>query len=1181
MASPAPDTLCGFRPTGWGMLLAFFLGMTAPVWSADVTTPAPITDPAQLWSMPDAAKSLPHPVHLEARVNFYDPIWKLLWIENHGRGGYVPITGPIPNLRAGDWVLIEGVMIPETGLDPSRVRVTVLRSQVPVEPLRANGCINNVDMLAHQVVVADAYVDDQQLVTPEHLRLSLIVDNRPAIAWVKPPHPELPPEYVGHFIRLTGVYSPRFDPTHTQTTIEIWVSRAEDIIVQESIERAPAFEIPVTPIDRIYQVPLNTQARVQGVVMSHDPGNTMTIRDGTGEIIIRSIQRQRLVPGTPVEAVGRVASSGPRIMLLGAYYRRAASGPAAQAPHDVLATVEEVRGLTPEEAAAGRRVRLAGLVTWMAPQGGYFFLQDLTGGVRVQFAKPPPSWNMQLTYLRIEGVTAAGRFAPTVVAEHCDSLGTMSEPDPKLITYDEAITGQQEGQWVQMRGFIDHIVADGMKRSIYLITPSGSFVAVVTSGETFAASPGTLVRIRGVCETMSDESGWITGITLQVPVMQDVTIEEEAPADPFDLPLRSIRWVSDLSNGPNLLRVHTAGTVIHAVAGKLAYVQEKNAVILMLGKNIPALAPGDRIEAVGIMGREGVRAILREATFRRTGHNPAPQPVRLEDPARPLLALDSRLVSATGTVIDVLRQPGRTRFTLQSGNTIFEANLNAPESLREIRIGQVLGLTGIYRLVFDDARQWRGFELQLRSGGDVAVLAEARFWTIERALIVSGVLAAVVLLGLAWITALRRRVGHQTAQIREQLERQARLEQEVQRAARLESLGTLAGGIAHDFNNVLTVVLGNITLLMSDRRVMDRAGEYLREVERAARRARELTQHLLTFAKGGDPLRGATVLSDIARQATTMVLHGTNVRCEYDIAPDLWAAYVDKDQMAQAIQNLALNAVQAMPRGGLLRVSVHNEEIVENAKPGLTPGRYVKLVLTDTGEGIAAENLSRIFDPYFTTRKEKTGLGLSTVYSIIRRHHGRIEAASTPGIGTTFILWLPTTDLPVMEAPAPVAEPGPAEAAEAAAKPLAPIQPPEGAARPKPRVLLMDDEESIRRVVEIVLQRLGCEAVVVADGEAALREFENGLNQGRPLDLLVLDLTIPGGVGGREVIERIRERDPNVPAIVSSGYSNDPVLAHYADYGFQAMVQKPYDVRQLAAVISEMVGAGRRSAAPA
>jgi len=238
----------------------------------------------------------------------------------------------------------------------------------------------------------------------------------------------------------------------------------------------------------------------------------------------------------------------------------------------------------------------------------------------------------------------------------------------------------------------------------------------------------------------------------------------------------------------------------------------------------------------------------------------------------------------------------------------------------------------------------------------------------------------------------------------------------------------------------------------------------------------------------------------------------------------------------------------------------------------------VKLALADAGEGIAPENLSRIFDPYFTTRTDKTGLGLSTVYSIVRRHQGRIEVESVRGTGTAFTLWLPASDEPVVAAPAPV------EVRKLPEVPMAEVARPTASdreavpVRPKPRVLLMDDEESIRRVVEIVLQRLGCEAVVVADGEAALREFEAGLASGRPIDLLILDLTIPGGMGGRQVMEAVRQRDPNVPAIVSSGYSNDPVLARFADYGFQAMVQKPYDVRQFAAVISEFVGAGRPSA---
>ena len=410
------------------------------------------------------------------------------------------------------------------------------------------------------------------------------------------------------------------------------------------------------------------------------------------------------------------------------------------------------------------------------------------------------------------------------------------------------------------------------------------------------------------------------------------------------------------------------------------------------------------------------------------------------------------------------------------------------------------------------------------------------------------------MLSLAWITALRRRVRQQTGQIRRQLEHQARLEAEVQRAARLESLGVLAGGIAHDFNNLLTIIMGNLGLAMLNDKVKAAAGDYLREIERGAIRAAALTQQLLTFAKGGDPLRTTVPLPDIVRAAAELVLHGTSARCDYNVVPGLWNANVDKDQITQVVQNIVLNSVQAMPHGGVIRVSLSNDEIAPGVKAGLAAGRYVRLVIADSGEGIRPDILPRIFDPYFSTKKTGGGLGLATVYSIVKKHHGHIEVDSTPGQGTTFTLWLPAADT------APPEPPPPAPAPVAAAAPVRTA-----------RVLLMDDEESIRWLGATLLQRMGLEVTVVAEGAAAVREFSAARRDGRPFDLVILDLTIPGGMGGRETMEVIRRMDSRVPAIVSSGYSSDAVLADFRSFGFQAMVAKPYEIDQLIGTIKQVL----------
>jgi signal transduction histidine kinase/CheY-like chemotaxis protein len=381
-----------------------------------------------------------------------------------------------------------------------------------------------------------------------------------------------------------------------------------------------------------------------------------------------------------------------------------------------------------------------------------------------------------------------------------------------------------------------------------------------------------------------------------------------------------------------------------------------------------------------------------------------------------------------------------------------------------------------------------------------------------------------------------------------------RFEEELERASRLESIGILAGGIAHDFNNILTAVMGNITLALLDAEGLATVERYLQEAERATLRARDLTQQLLTFAKGGDPVRSAVPLPEIIREVAAFALHGSSVRCDFDLPPGLWPADADKGQLGQVVQNLVINAVQAMPEGGSIRIGAANETVPKDSQRPLRPGDYVHISVADAGTGIKAEHLARIFDPYFTTKQHGSGLGLTTVYSIIRKHQGHIEAQSELGRGTTFHIWLPAL------------RDGEPEEAGDQVESVAPMT---------GRVLFMDDEEPILAMAGMLLRRLGLQADLVRDGAEVVKKFSESYYAGRPYDLVVMDLTVPGGTGGREAIDQLRRIDPNVRAIVSSGYSSDPVLANYRAYGFCGMVAKPYKVEDFTKVLRSALRGSR------
>jgi len=1144
------------RLAPWLLVLGVALWPAPARAGADI--PEPITDPTQIWALPTEAKAVAHPLHIEGRVSYYDPFWGLFWLERNGAGTYVQLAANPPPLRTGQYVVLTGTLIPAKGLAADSTAVTVVQEDAPVTPLAGNGRIRDMDALGGRVVTIDAYVDSEQLIDDAHVRLNLIVDDRPAIGWVTPDDPHSIPRWQGCFVRATGVYSGRFDPTGTQTSIELWVGRQRDLAVTGTIATLPDFNLPRTPISDLYHTPAGQKVHLRGRVQALEPGVAMTVRDDTGQVVIRTVQQQRVSAGTEVDVVGRVAIDGAQWILQSALYREASAPPAREAASAVLESADQVRQLTPAEAAAGRTVSLEGMVTWALPGYGFFFLEDLTGGVRVQFSAQQMETPKLQQSLAIEGVTVEDARGPAIAVRRFRDLGSMMAPPPRLITYDQAITGRENGQWVELRGFLQRIVSQEDMRRIHIVTPEGEFYAELLSPVNLAANPGSLIRVRGVCETMMDRTGRVTGVLLRVPFLHSFTVEEDAPANLFDLPVRSIRDLRALSATPELRRVRVAGSVLAARPGHLVHLEADGVGLLVLSREAPPLAPGDAVEAVGILGREGLRTVLREASFQRVGAGPAPAPLAVSLPGRYSMALDERLVRIPGTLVDILRQTSHLRLTLQRGSTFYEATLALPSGQPPpagLQVGAELELTGIYRASFDDARQLRGFELELRSAGDIAVVQPARFWTAGRALTVAAVLAGCILLGLGWIAALRRRVHRQTAQIRAQLEQQARLEAEVQRAARLESIGVLAGGIAHDFNNLLTVVMGNLSLAQLDDRVAAAAGPFLREIERAARRARDLTQQLLTFAKGGEPRRSPLDLAGVVREAadTVAVAAGPDLRIEQAVEPGLWPATADKDQVAQAVRNILRNAVEATPRGGQIRIALANEELAGGATTPLAPGRYVRLAITDSGEGIKPDVLPRIFDPYFSTKRTGGGLGLATVYSIAKRHQGHIAVDSPPGSGATFTLWLP-------------AAAAPAEDAAAASPPAASSQPPHAA-----RVLLMDDEESIRTVGARLLERLGLEVTAATDGADAVRQFAAAQRERRPFDLLILDLTIPAGMGGTETLAAIRRLDAQVPAIVSSGYSNDPVMADPRAYGFQGVVPKPYEVRALADAVGQLL----------
>ncbi len=384
---------------------------------------------------------------------------------------------------------------------------------------------------------------------------------------------------------------------------------------------------------------------------------------------------------------------------------------------------------------------------------------------------------------------------------------------------------------------------------------------------------------------------------------------------------------------------------------------------------------------------------------------------------------------------------------------------------------------------------------------------------------------------------------------------QRKMEEELAKAKKLESVGVLAGGIAHDFNNLLTAILGNLSLARITSRQSDPHYRHIADAEQASLRARDLTKQLLTFSRGGAPVCQTVDLSSVIRESAGFVLRGSRIQATFEIASDLWLTRADVGQVGQVIDNLVINAMQAMPEGGRLRIGAVNYEVTGESSLPLTPGNYIQISVEDHGVGIRPDHLDKIFDPYFTTKEAGNGLGLAICYAIISKHGGHITVDSVVGSGTVFYVYLPACTE------------GERYGGEATPPPVTP-----GTAAG--RILVMDDEEMVRGVACAMLDTMGYEVESVADGRQAVQVYREAMERGQLFDAVIMDLTIPGGMGGRETLEELRRLDPGVRAVVSSGYSSHRIMADYQEYGFHGVVVKPYRMGELSRVLREVLASG-------
>ncbi len=1119
--------------------------------------PAVITTGGEFWNLSDAEKQKSHPVRMELIVYYYDSQWKLLWGESAGQGCYLPMRGRALPIQSGQRIRLEGTVMPAEGFAGELVTATVLADNALPAPMPLAGRVGDFAQLDARWVEGEGHVFGQSDPDPTHVLFLVLCENRVISLRLQISGTDPIPQLVGARIRFRAVYVPTRDPSGNLQQIDCWTSRRTDIDVLGWLADDERFKLPRTLLDQLATT-RQPWVRVVGEVRTQDSGKSITVRDESTQIVIATAQPELLPENAAVEVIGRPVAGEAGWTLREALFRTtgrsALTVPGLQIPGRAplrLRLAEHVLDLPADEAEKRYPVTLRGVVTWADGRAEFFYLQDASGGVRVRRQPGRGGVLAAGSSLALTGVTVRGSFVPEVELIEASYLGTMALPPVRSITLEQALSGAEEGQRVEMHGYVRQVAQEGGWTRLDLTTLTGEFTAYLPEDKSIESLQGALVRVRGVCNALVNVNRELTDIRLWVQSREAVLVDEPRPADPYAVPAQTISGLrqftaAQLSNH----RVRLTGQILLHEPGRYLYLQDAGGGLFVLTRETGQLRPGDRVEAVGFPGRAGNRLVLREAVWRTVKAGTVITPQELTSVAALLPEADARLVRIPAVLRQTVTEGAQAKLILQSGDTVFDATLHDTAGWVPPATGSRLELTGVYVVEFDEYRRPHSFRLELRTPADVSVLELPPWWTARRTGYAVGGLALFTLLIITWGMVLRRRVRAQTEQIRRQLEKEARLQGELERSSRLESLGVLAGGIAHDFNNLLTAILGNLGLAAMDKRVMAAAGDCISEAERGARRARDITQQLLTFAKGGDPVRTSVFLPDVVKEAANFARHGSNVRFDFDYPPDLPPGDVDAGQISRVVHNLVINAVQAMPDGGVVSIVLAPATLGDGEVDTLPAGTYLKLTLADTGKGIPSENLPRIFDPYFSTKDKagNSGLGLATVRSIIKKHHGHIEVESRVGQGTTFRIWLPAARKETPRA--------------ATATPWARGHGPA-------RVLVMDDEDVIRRVAGRMLSLAGHETVFAADGAEAVRAYTAGRQSGYAFDLVIFDLTVPGGMGGKDALQELLKADPGIRAIASSGYSNDPVMANPRAYGFCTSLPKPYDIPDLMKAVEE------------
>ena len=1131
-----------------------------------------LTKAAQIRGLTAEEGKLGHDVRLSAVVTYSDGDSGLLFVQDETGGVYINASEPL-TLPSGTLVEVIGLAQAGTHL-PFVARgvlfdrgITNLPPARPVTFERLATGLEDSNWIETEGVVRSVQV------SPGQVRLSLSASGRRILArigevseWTRDVS-----ELVDAEVRLRGVAgAPSLGPPDG-ILLDIHVPHPRYFQVRK--RGLSALTAPLRSIAW-----LREQFPTQGLVhrirmrgqLENKPGSPVQLRDDSGTIDLATASLPfASTTNSTVEVAGFPAGNPaqPRLEdITVSLLRRAQAsdapvdGSPAAHPSDeflpVLTEVSQVRKLSSREAARGYPVRIRGVITFshLGEDGGYlFFVQDATAGIYVHDPDPDPTACQAGRVVDLEGVSDPGQFAPIIRKERLTVVGEGPMPPARPTTIDELLTGRKDSQRVRLQGIITRVNTDPKTVRMGLLAGS-VIVDVSVPADTAPDNPGRLVdaevRISGVCGTSFNAKRQLVGLSLFMRRAGDLTVVKPAPADPFDAPPRTIRSLFQFDPGQETRhRVRVAGVVTLHVPGVGVYLQDEMDGLFVPAPQVDPLELGSQVEVIGFPQPGRPDASLLETRFRSTGPGiePSPQPIVAEQLASG--DLDNRLIVLDATLLERRGGSNETVLVCRTGPWVFDVlspSASDRESLPSIGAGSLLRLTGVWAVQRDPLPTISAARLLLRSPRDLMVLARPGWWTPRHTFAVGGGLLAVILLALAWVFLLRRQVAERTEQTQ-------RLHAQLLQAQKMESVGRLAGGVAHDFNNMLQTILGNAALALEENRGSGPLREHLDEIQKAARRSADLTRQLLAFARKQTIHPRVLDLNDTVSGMLKMLrrLMGEDIQLAWIPGPGLWPVRVDPSQIDQVLANLAVNARDAIQGVGRIVIETSNVSLTAAAAraiPESVPGDYVQLTVRDTGAGMPPEVMAHLFEPFFTTKAvgKGTGLGLATVYGIVKQNGGAIRVESAPGQGTAFMLYFPRVEAP-------------------------PTMPPEAKAKQTFRgtetVLLVEDEEMVLNLAHRILKQHGYTVLAARVPEDALQLASR---HAAPIDLLVTDVIMPG-MNGRELRDRLATIKPGLRCLFMSGYTAD-AIAHQGvlEEGVQFM-QKPFSIDDITRKVREVL----------